>query len=181
MSLPNFLMRKRFCLHKISIHLILRSVNLSLSLHIIVNDSKAFCLHYLFSFICYCLFSATKQWGKTHYEVLFDFCWFIWFFGEIFYSLIFVLVRNEEIFSWNWTRIKTLNANSSQYSSHCEIPAKICKVWIFTNICCCVLFWGDEIKQHVVEKSQMNTITSYKIRITTKKDKEKLPFYLWVS
>jgi hypothetical protein len=73
MSLPNFLMRKRFCLNKISIHLILRSVNLSLSLHIIVNDSKAFCLHYLFSFICYCLFSATKQWGKTHYEVLLSF------------------------------------------------------------------------------------------------------------
>ena len=52
--------------------------------------------------------------------------------------------------------------------------------FLLTSAAVC-FFGGDEIKQHVVEKSQMNTITSYKIRITTKKDKEKLPFYLWVS
>ena len=80
MSLPNFLMRKRFCLHKISIRLIFRSVNSSLS-HTIVMILRHFCLHYLFSFIylldkqqlqpkiCIWIFSVTSAdvrffWGE---------------------------------------------------------------------------------------------------------------------
>ena len=48
--------------------------------------------------------------------------------------------------------------------------------FLLTSAALC-FFGGDEIKQHVVEKSQMNTITV--IRITKKG--QKLPFYLWIS